>query len=347
MSRFPAELPSDALETVVSLHRPPGNVTVSGDGRVFFTYHPDLRPPVNVLEIVDGETIPYPSHEMQSRKDGAPFFDTVLSLRVDRQNRLWTLDHGRHGFRQPRLLAFDLASGRQVHRRDFSGYEAPRGSNLNDFQVDPSGRWIYIADASILRRRPAILVYDTEAKECRRVLEGHPSVNAEPFTPRVQGRTVRVLGLMPLRTGVDSIALDEEGRCLYYAPVTSRSLYRIETETLRDARLSHQQSAARVEVFATKPMSDGITMDKSGNVYLTAIEYSAVMRLSQSGALDTIIESPMLRWPDGFSFGPDGWLYVTCSALHEVLLKSQSGIKRRAPYHIFRFRPRFDGAPGR
>ena len=45
-------------------------------------------------------------------------------------------------------------------------------------------------------------------------------------------------------------------------------------------------------------------------------------------------------------FGPDGWLYVTCSALHHVIMRSADHIRTRAPYQIFRFRPGFEGVPG-
>jgi hypothetical protein len=69
--------------------------------------------------------------------------------RIDRQGRLWTLDNANHGLGQPRLLAFDLASGELVQRHDFPRQLAPRGSHLNDLQVTPDGRHVLIADASI------------------------------------------------------------------------------------------------------------------------------------------------------------------------------------------------------
>ena len=38
-------LSGDVLETVVDLDYPPGNIAVSEDERIFFTLHPDGRPP--------------------------------------------------------------------------------------------------------------------------------------------------------------------------------------------------------------------------------------------------------------------------------------------------------------
>ena len=68
--------------------------------------------------------------------------------------------------------------------------------------------------------------------------------------------------------------------------------------------------ASKVEDFAAKPLTDGLTSDDDGNVYLSDMEHSAVHRLSPDGHLQTLLRDPRLRWPDGFSFGPDGWLYV-------------------------------------
>src|SRR5262245_4841261 len=161
-------LPFSAVEVGAELDHPPGNIAVSRTGRVFFTLHPNGDPPVNLVELVDGKPVPYPDASFQKPKKGEPSFDSVLSIRIDRQDRLWTLDYARYGRGQPRLLAFDLASGKVVHQFDFPSTVAGLLSMLNDFQVDPSGGKIYIAETSPIRQKPALVVYDVAKRTARR-----------------------------------------------------------------------------------------------------------------------------------------------------------------------------------
>jgi len=66
------ELPASALQKVVDLDYPPGNIAVSSDGRVFFTLHPDGHPPIKVVELVGGRLVPYPSNDWQHPNDVLP-----------------------------------------------------------------------------------------------------------------------------------------------------------------------------------------------------------------------------------------------------------------------------------
>ena len=340
------ELPPSALEEVVSLGHPPGNIAVSPDGRIFFTLHPDGDPPTAVHELRDGKPVPYPDASFQPGGDAELAFTTPLAVRVDRQNRLWVLDHAGFAREQPRLVAFDLATGEVVHRHDFPSDVAGLLSMVNDFQVDPAGETIYIAEASPILQTPALLVHDVASNTTRRVLDGHDSVEARDFLLQAPGRDMQLFGLYSLRIPVDSIALDREGEWLYYGPLTGDRLFRVRTRDLRDASLSPEDLAARVEDYGPKTISDGITTDVEGNVYLSDPEHSAVLTLGPDRKLVTLVKDERLRWPDGFSFGPDGWLYVTASSLQHVLFMSEAHRDAHAPYHIFRFKPGPAGVPG-
>jgi hypothetical protein len=213
-------LNADELEEVLSHPLPIGNVAVSGTGRVFFTVHPEARPEGNkLLEFVDGSAVPYPGVLQQ-----AALFDTVLGIAIDRRGNLWTIDHGNHGTRSARLLAFDLVSGEVIHDHRLPSDIAPPGSFLQDLQISEDGRTVIVADASFWRKSPAIIVYDVESETARRVLESHPSVSAEKFVIAHDGKPMRFFGgLVALRGGVEHNAVfavgeDREPQTLLRSP---------------------------------------------------------------------------------------------------------------------------------
>jgi sugar lactone lactonase YvrE len=332
----PAALPADALELVAELDMPPGNIAVSDDGRVLFTFHPDAAPRVKLAELVDGRAVAWPNAEIQSEREGL-WLDTPLGLRIDRQGRLWVLDLARHGLGDAKLVAFDLKSGAVVREHHFGSDEAGIGSHLNDLAIHPSGERVYIAEASIFAKTPALLVYDLASGTVRRRLEGHPSVAAEPYYITVDGEPIEVYGLFAVRPGVDSIALDDKGEWLYFAAVTATKMYRVRSADLDDPTIEDEELGRRVEIYGEKTQSDGILADGKGTVFLTDPEHDAIVAMRPE--LHTLLRDERLRWPDGMSFGPDGWIYVTASALQHVIMKSQDHLRAHAPYHIFRFRP--------
>lgn len=339
-------LPGSVLQVVVNLDYPPGNIAVSKTGRVFFTLHPDGDPPAKVMELVDGKPVPYPDRDIQHSRSGKPYFQTPLALRIDSQNRLWVLDYARYGFGQPRLLAFDLDKNELVDWYDFPSNVAGLLSMLNDFQVSPSGDEIYIAESSPFRQTPALIVYDTVHKTSRRLLSAHPSLRPQDYVIQAPNRDMVIFGLYNMRIGVDSIALDKNGEWLYYGPVNGDRLYRIATADLDNPSLDRQALEHDIEDFGPKTLSDGLTADLDGNIYISDMEHSAILTLDQDGKLMTLVKDSRLRWPDGFSFGPDGWLYVTCSSLQDVLFVGGAHMRAHAPYQIFRFKPGHAGVPG-
>ena len=134
-STGPPLLAEDALEEVLSYPEPIGNVAVSKDGRIFFTVHPESRTQGNkLLQYVDGAAEPFPDVQSQDR-----LFDAVLGVVIDRQNRLWTIDHGNHGLRTARLLAFDLESGDLIHDRVLTNLLRRPGHFYKTFRLVPTG----------------------------------------------------------------------------------------------------------------------------------------------------------------------------------------------------------------
>lgn len=326
----PPRLPEGTIEAAVVFDRPIGNAAVAADGRLFFTVHPESNPePPFLYEWVAGQAVPY--------APAAGLMETPLGVTVDRQNRLWVIDPGRHGFGTPAIFAFDLATDRLVYRHDFTDAVAPRGSFLQAMNISSDGRWIYIADVGFWARRPAIVVLDSQTDTAWRHLNRHPSVSSQNLLIRNQIRDMSFFGgILQMKTGVDGVALSRDDAWLYYAAMNHDTLYRVPARALQDPAAD---VAARIEEVGKKPLNDGLSIDDEGNIFITDIEHQAVMAMRQDGRLETVVKDSRIRWADSLSFGPEGWLYLADSAIPELVLQSAAHHAAAAPYTIWRFKP--------
>lgn len=88
--------------------------------------------------------------------------------------------------------------------------------------------------------------------------------------------------------------------------MTSRSLYRVRAVDLKK----------RVERYADKPFSDGITIDDAGNVYISEIANSAIGVITTDREYRQLFQDDeRLDWAEGFANAGDE-IYVTTNKLH-------------------------------
>jgi len=155
-------------------------------------------------------------------------------------------------------------------------------------------------------------------------------------------------GLVALKPGIDGIVIDQKGDWVYYGAMTHDGLFKIATNDLKDEGLSDAALGQRVIRVGTKPLSDGLSIDTLGNIYITDVEHGGVARMNPQGNLQTLIKAPeQIRWADALSFGPAGYLYLADSAIPDQMLRSKKHIQSAGPYYIYRFKPEFGGIPGR
>ena len=339
LSTTPPLVPADSVQAFFQYPEPVGNLAATpakGERtRVFFTVHPESRPTGSkLLEIgADGRATPYPDAAAQAG------LITPLGLYADQQHRLWVIDHGNHGFDGARLLAYDLRSNTLVHEFTFPGSVAEKGSFFNDLCVSPDGRYVFVADVSFFRQQPSLVVYDVARRRARSLLDGDSTVTAQNWLVRNPLKDMSFFGgLVNLKPGIDGIAVDPAGQYVYYAPMAHSGLYRVPVAALTDTALAPAALAAQVRRVGRKPLSDGIGVDSAGNVLITDVEHRGLAIMAPTGQLRTLVRDPRIRWADGLSFGADGFVYFTDSAIPDQMLRSKSHIREAGPYTIFRFR---------
>ncbi len=342
----PALAQKARLEPVAVFPHQVTGVTVSKEGRVFVNFPRWTEDaPVSVGEVKGGRLVPYPDTAWNSwrnvkRDEITPndHFVCVQSVVTDGRGSLWVLDAAAPALEQivkggPKLVKIDLGTNKVVKTYPFDERSAPQGTYLNDIRFSPDGRWGYITDSG----RGAILVIDLESGEIRRLLDGVSSTQAE------KGVVVKTDGVELRRPdgrapvfNADGIELSKDGTTLYWQAISSRTLYSIPTDALRDPALQTAHLEAKIQKGATVP-ADGLWLSSRGQMFVTSPEDDSVKMRAQDGTFTTVVQDPKLRWPDTMAEGPDGKIYVTSSRIQDnAWFKATSPSIRT---ELFRFAP--------
>ncbi len=340
------------LEVVAELPLAPGNITLTPEGEIFVSLHQFYTPEMRVVEITtDGKMTAFPNRKWSEGGQVEQIaLDSVLGIQSDVNGIVWMLDNGIRGKSTPKLVGWDTRDRKLAKLIYLPPPIVPDNAFVNDLAVDLTHNTIYIADPAE-GKNAALIVVDLNTGWARRLLQGHQSVLPEEIDLTIDGVPVRVKQsngtVIRPREGVNPIALDVQNEWLYFGPMHGTSIYRVQTVDLCNANLSAAELASRVERYSDKPISDGISIDREGNIYISELAANAIGAITTDRCYQRLISDERLSWPDAFSFGPDGYLYVTSNQLHRSANLNAGEEISTPPYYIFRFKPLASGIVGR
>ncbi|WP_416728670.1 L-dopachrome tautomerase-related protein [Fictibacillus sp. JL2B1089] len=329
----------------------PTGVTVSETGRIFVCFPKwgdDVK--FTVAEIKGNQLHPYPNIETNLTNPGnvAMSFISVQSVVADGRGTLWVLDTAAPNLSEPiiggaKLVAIDLQTNTIRTVYTFSEEVVLPSTYLNDvrfdFRVGRAG-YAYITDSSS-KGPGAIIVVDLETGNAFRRLSGAIPTSPDPyFLPKVEGKILmnrnKDGSISPFRLASDGIAISVDGKTLFFCPLTSRHLFSISTEALRDRTIHERNLLSLVEFWGEKGASDGMITGAKGNVYAGDYENNSIRKIMPNGNMETIAHDPRLLWPDTFSIGPDQYLYMIVNQLHRQARFHYGRDLREKPYSLLR-----------
>ncbi|WP_201751617.1 L-dopachrome tautomerase-related protein [Paraglaciecola mesophila] len=339
---------SHELETYATFDEttPPGNIAIGSDGRKFLSVHGFYGQSTKVVELFnDGTVKPYPNEEWATKPDENKLglYD-VLGLNVDQNGVLWMLDTSAEDH-AGRIVGWNTRSESLEKIIYIAKPMITPGSFLNDLAVDAKHGKIYIADTAS-NEQAAIIIADIKTGQVRRVLEGSEYTQAEDIDMTIEGRVI-TLGGQPARLGINPITIDPESNWLYFGSMSGTSIYRIKTADLIDTRLDTSALESKIERYGDKSISDGITIDGGGNVYVTSVTKGAIEVTNPSGKSRTLYKDQRIIWPDGFAYGPDDYIYFTVNELYRSPVLNGGDNASQGEFKVMRFPALSKGKPGR
>lgn len=342
------------LEQVFAFYGPmPTGVTVSEEGRIFVNFPrwgDDVK--FTVAEIVKNKLLPYPNMKVNKEdyNNLSKNFISVQSVVADGRGTLFVLDTASPMFSKPlkggaKLVAIDLKTNKIRRTYIFHEDVVLPTTYLNDIRVDyrvGEEGYAYITDSST-KGMGGIIVLDLKSGKAFRRLDGDKSTSPDPnFIPKVEGEVFlkreKNGTTESINFAVDGIAISPDGEILYYCPLSSRNLYYIETEFLRNRAIPDKLLSSCVKDLGEKGASDGLMSDANGTVYASDYENNSIRTILPNGTMKTIAHDPRILWPDTLSIGPDKYLYFIANQLNRQANYHYGKDLREKPYSLFRIK---------
>jgi len=322
-----------SIELVADFGHQVTGVSVSETNRIFVNFPRWTEDTaISVAELKDGEVQPYPDEEWNAwrnaKKDEITPDDhwvCVQSIVADQRGSLWVLDPAAPAqahmvSKGPKLVRIDLATDKVAQVIAFDEDAAPQGSYLNDVRFSDDGKYAYITDSGVVG---ALLVVDIGAGKTVRLLDGHPSTQMKKgLNVKVDGKELRRPDGRGVEFSADGIELSKDGQYLYWQAIKGDELYRIPTAALTGPGMQGEDVSGQVEQYGTNGVNDGLLIARgTDKMYLSSVQDNSIkvrdLAEGPQAQARVVVQDERLRWPDTFSQGPDGTIYVTTSHIQD------------------------------
>lgn len=338
------------VEILAKLDKAPGNVTATGDGRIIMSLHQFYQPEYTVMEYKGNELVPFPNKELSAANSKAELkLDSVLGIR-SANGIVWMLDNGICSGVTPKLVGWDIKANKLHQVIALPEPITHKDSFVNDFAVDTKHHHIFISDPAG-GENAGLIVVNLDTGKLRRVLEGHKSVLPENVDLIIDNVPIQVKDdsgkLTRPHIGVNPITEDLDNEWIYFGAMHGHHLYRIKAQDLVNEKLANTELADLVERYSSKPISDGISIDKNNNIYLGELAENAIGVISPTRKYQRLAQSPKASWVDSFSFGSEGQLYAVVNRLHQSATLNGGEQTAKPPFYLLKVNALATGLAGR
>jgi sugar lactone lactonase YvrE len=281
---------------------------------------------LNRVVMKNGKAVLRPFPDAKTNEEGSmDAMQSILGFEIDENDILWALDQG-HVMDKPsldgsqKIFKWDLKKNNFIGSikipDDIASYKA---SFLNDICVDNENGFAYIADSGIYTDplEGGLIILNTKTNELRRVLHQHESTqDVDGFGFEIDG--TKVWKDTPMRTGADGIALSHDRKTLYWCPLTSRNLYSIRTELLRDFKTTDEEIGKAVKDLGSKGTNtDGLTADNKGRIWYTMLEGMGMGYYDPAAnSMNNFVSDKRMIWVDTPHIDNSGHILFSSNQLH-------------------------------